>query len=208
MGSWILLMALGFEPAASTLPPRSLGLDRPVWEGALVRKDADGRYWVSTGIEGTPTLEGWRVVPDASCVALQPASAAELARAPAVPGKDSALPALCAQLFEGTCTSHDGRVRISTSFKGKTKTRRVRSGFYGGEGWMNDEFRTGERSLVVEEVASGRRAVFVERLRNESGYTAGLAMTAYLPEAGAVLLFGIGEQRKPVRSYCVPIAKK
>ena len=114
-----------------------------------------------------------------------------------------ALPPMCGQEFEGACTSLDGRVRVSIRFAGKSRTGRVRSGFYGGEGWMDDTFYTGTRTLSIEDTASGRRAAFVERLRDSRGYTAPGGKLRYLPQEGLVLFLDTGEDKTPRHSYCV-----
>jgi hypothetical protein len=94
-------------------------------------------------------------------------------------------------------------VRIAVHFDGKRREKRVRSGFYGGEGWMTDTFYTGTRTLFIEDVASGRRASFVERLRNSRGYTAPGTQLRYLPEKSLVLALDMGEDRKAHASYCI-----
>jgi hypothetical protein len=122
---------------------------------------------------------------------------------PAGPPERWALPPMCGQEFEGACTSLDGRVRVSIRFEGKKKRKRVRSGFYGGEGWMDDTFYTGMRTLSIEDTASGRRAAFVERLRDSRGYTAPGGKLRYLPQDRLVLFLDTGMDKEPQRSYCV-----
>ncbi len=127
--------------------------------------------------------------PGAGTLPAEPCSpTAEERGAPVGNPREWPLPVMCAQEFESSCTSLDGRVRIAIRFKGRRKQRRVRSGFYGGEGWMSDTFYTGTRTLSIEDVASGKRALFVERLRDSRGYTAPGNDLRYLPGRKLVLL--------------------
>ena len=122
---------------------------------------------------------------------------------PAPPVAEWPLPPMCAQEFESSCISRDGLVRIATEFDGRRKVKRVRSGFYGGEGWMDDTFFTGRRTLSIEHLPSGRKAVFIERLRDSNGYMAPGGNLRYFPEQKLVLVLDIGEQKKPTNSYCI-----
>src|SRR5881398_3238346 len=105
MGAWVLVVALGFAPAAGTLPNDAC---------AVSAEDLKPL---------TPPAAAWP------------------------------LPPMCAEEFEGACTSRDGRVRITIHFDGKRREKRVRSGFYGGEGWMTDTVYTGLRTLSIEDLA-------------------------------------------------------
>ena len=134
---------------------------------------------------------------------LRSVPSAHAAQAPVVTANDRALPPSCAAEFEGACTSRDGRLRVFTRFEGTQKERRVRSGFYGGEGWMKDKFYSGRRILGFEDVASGKRALFVERLKGSRGYNAPSGRISYLPEPGIVLVLGIAPEKKPPVSYCI-----
>jgi len=76
-------------------------------------------------------------------------------------------------------------------------------GFYGGEDPLEDKFYSGRRILGFEDVASGKRALFVERLKRSRGYSAPSGRISYLPEAGIVLVLGIGPEKKLPVSYCI-----
>lgn len=122
---------------------------------------------------------------------------------PAGPPAGWPLPPLCAQQFEGACTSRDGQVRITTQFDGTRREKRVRSGFYGGDGWMKDTFFSGQHTLSIEHLPTGRKAVFIERLRDSRGYSAPGGSLRYFPERKLFLVLDIGEEKKPVNSYCI-----
>src|SRR6476620_3475309 len=124
---------------------------------------------------------------------------------PAGPPAPWPLPPMCAQEFEGTCTSIDGQVRVATAFDGQRRVKRVRSGFYGGEGWMDDTFFTGGRTLSIEHLPTGRKTVFSERLRDSRGYSAPGASLRYFPEQKLFVVLDIGAEKKPASSYCIEL---
>jgi hypothetical protein len=128
---------------------------------------------------------------------------AEHRKLPAGPPAEWPLPPMCAQEFEGACTSRDGQVRIATEFDGRRKVKRVRSGFYGGEGWMDDTFFSGRRTLSIEHLPTGRKAVFIERLRDSRGYSAPGASLRYFPEQKLFIALDLAEEKKPANSYCI-----
>jgi len=192
--------AAGFDASEGTLLLYRLASPTSPIDDHVLRRDGAGRYFVSTGVEGLPSAAAWEVVPNEECAMLRSVPSVQ---APAVAANDRALPPLCAAEFEGTCTSRDGRLRVFTRFKGTHKVRRVRSGFYGGEGWMEDKFYSGRRVLGFEDVASGKRALFVERLKGSRGYSAPSGRISYLPEPGIVLVLGIAAEKKPLVSYCI-----
>lgn len=115
------------------------------------------------------------------------------------------LPPMCAQEFEGACISSDAQVRVATAFDGTRRVKRVRSGFYGGEGWMDDTFFTGRRTLSIEHLPTGRKAVFLERLRDSRGYSAPGGSLRYFPGEKLFVLLDMGEEKKAVNSYCIAL---
>ena len=151
-------------------------------------------------VEGLPSAAAWEVLPNEECAILRSVPSV---KAPVVPAKDRSLPPSCATELEGVCTSRDGRLRVFTYFEGTYKARKVRSGFHGGEDPLEDKFYSGRRILGFEDVASGKRALFVERLKRSRGYSAPSGRISYLPEAGIVLVLGIGPEEKPPVSYCI-----
>ena len=114
---------------------------------------------------------------------------------PEGPPEDWPLPPMCAQEFEGACVSRDGRVRIATAFDGQRKSKRVRSDVY--------LFFTGMRTLSIEDLASGRKSVFLERLRDARGYSAPGGNLRYFPDKNLVMVLDIGVEKQPARSYCI-----
>jgi len=192
--------AAGFGAAESSLALHRLGSLSPVIEDHVLRRDGTGRYFVSTGVEGLPSAAAWEVLPNEECAILRSVPSV---KAPVVPAKDRSLPPSCATELEGVCTSRDGRLRVFTYFEGTYKARKVRSGFYGGEDPLEDKVYSGRRILGFEDVASGKRALFVERLKRSRGYSAPSGRISYLPEAGIVLVLGIGPEKKPPVSYCI-----
>ena len=115
------------------------------------------------------------------------------------------LPAMCGQEFEGACVSNDGKVRIAVRFDGRRQEKRVPAGFYGGEGFMKDTFYTGTRTLTIEDVASGRVANFVERLRDSRGYIAPGRNLRYIPDRKRFVVLDIAEEQRPPHSYCIKL---
>lgn len=192
--------AAGFNAAESSLTLHRLGTLSPAIDDHVLRRDGTGRYFVSTGVEGLPSAAAWEVLPNEECALLRSVPSA---KAPVVPAKDRSLPPSCASELESVCTSRDGRLRVFTHFEGTYKVREVRSGFDGGERPMEDKFYSGRRILGFEDVASGKRALFVERLRRSRGYSAPSGRISYLPEAGIVLVLGIGSEKKSPVSYCI-----
>lgn len=195
--------AVGFDASEGSLVLYRLASPFSPLDDHVLRRDGAGRYFVSTGVEGLPSSAAWEVVPNEECAMLRSVPPVQAAQASVVAANDRALPPLCAAEFEGTCTSRDGRLRVFTRFEGTHKVRRVRSGVYGGEGWMDDKFYSGRRVLGFEDVASGKRALFVERLKGSRGYSAPSGRISYLPEPGIVLVLGIAPEKKPLVSYCI-----
>lgn len=195
--------AAGFEASEGSLPLHRLESPSLPVDDHLLRRDSGGHYFVTTGVPGLPNAAAWEVLPGKECAVLRNLPTARAEQAPVLAANERALPPLCAAEFEGACTSRDGRLRIFTRFEGTTKIRKVRSGFYGGEGWMDDKFYSGRRILGFEDVPSGKRALFVERLKNSRAYSAPSGRISYLPELGIVLVVGVAPERKAAASYCI-----
>jgi hypothetical protein len=68
---------------------------------------------------------------------------------------------------------------------------------------MDDTFYTGMRTLSIEDTASGRRAAFVERLRDSRGHTAPGGKLRYLPQEQAGAIPGYRHGQGAAAPYCV-----
>ncbi len=138
-------------------------------------------YYLGAGVVGSrlqipdsPGATAWQVVPTAACARLEPVPPA-LLRTPAVQAvvvQQSPLPMECAAAFEGSCTSRDGKLRITTTFDGRRRAARVGGGFFGTEGTIDTTFYTGVRTLSIEHLPSRLALRMQERLNNSYVYSA------------------------------------
>ncbi len=192
------------SPLSSTQPPL-----------LLLRRDTTGpAYYLAAGlgvprygIADLPGAAAWRVVPDADCAGLLPVALAEV-KQPAVQPvtvQQNALPLHCAAAFEGSCTSRDQRLQISTAFQGSRRTARTGGGFFGTEGQITTTFYTGVRSLTIEHLPSGRHWRMEEALQDSAGYSAPQTAIRYLPELQRVLLLGVSNGPEGPQGRCIAL---
>lgn len=214
----------GFAPGSGTLAARPLPV--PAAAGALPlllpaiaplllrREAAPPVYYLAAGlgvarygIADTPGASAWRVVPDADCARLVPVALDEVKQAAVQPVtvQQSALPLQCAAAFEGSCTSRDQRLQISTAFQGSRRTARTGGGFYGTEGQITTTFYTGVRTLTIGHLPSGRHWRMQESLQDAAGYSAPQTAIRYLPEWQRVLLLGASNGPGGPQASCIAL---
>lgn len=209
----------GFAPGTGTLREHTLPFTVPANARApllaavlLVREAEPPVYYLSTGL-GVPRLgipddpgaAAWKVVPDADCAHLETVPLAEV-KQPAVQAvtvQKNPLPLVCAAAFEGSCTSRDQQLRITTTFRGRQRTSPVGGGFFGTEGTTHSSFYTGARSLTIEHLPSGLLLRMDETLKDTNGYSAPQTAIRYLPELRRVLLLGAARVRGMPQAGCI-----
>ncbi|PJI97796.1 hypothetical protein CLU85_2595 [Acidovorax sp. 69] len=225
---WVLaapvVQAAGFGPPEGTLPIHPLpvtvpaGALSPLWYASLFREEpstgATPTYYLGAGVVGSrlpipdsPGATAWQVVTTADCVRLEPVPTA-LLHTPAVQAvlvQKNPLPMECAAAFEGSCTSRDGKLRITTAFDGRRRAARVGGGFFGTEGTIDTTFYTGVRTLSIEHLPSRLVLRMQERLNNANGYSAPQTAIRYLPELQRLLLLGASEARGMPLTHCVAL---
>lgn len=211
----------GFGPPAGTLAVRPLplavppGAMSPLLSAVLYRTDAGApAYHLGAGagiprlqIPDSPGATAWKLVPDADCAHLEQVPLAEL-RSPGmhpVTVQQDPLPMVCAAVFEGSCTSRDGRLRIATAYEGQRRKARVGGGFFGTDGLIDSTFFTGTRTLSIEHLPSGRALRLQERLADTNSYSAPQTAIRYLPELRLVLLLGVAQERGVPLAHCVAL---
>ncbi|MFN4118833.1 hypothetical protein [Acidovorax sp.] len=226
--AWILAVpaaqAAEFGPPEGTLPVHPMtvsvpaGALSPLQSSALFREAADAQsapaYYLGAGVVGgrlqipdSPGATAWKVVPTSDCARLEPVPTSVL-HSPGVQAvvvQQNPLPMECAAAFEGSCTSRDGALRITTSFDGRRRTARVRGGFFGTEGAVDTTFYTGVRTLSIEHLPSRRALHMHERLADTNGYSAPQTAIRYLPELRRVLLLGAAEVRGVPLAHCIAL---
>lgn len=209
----------GFAPGTGTLREHALPFTvpanarTPLLSAMLLVRDGDTPvYYLSTGlgvprfgIPDDPGAAAWRVVPDADCAHLETVPLAE-AKHPAVQAvtvQKSPLPMVCAAAFEGSCTSRDQQLRITTTFRGRQRTAKIGGGFFGTEARIDSTFYTGVRSLTIEHLPTGRLLRMDEALKDSNGYSAPQTAIRYLPELRRVLLLGATTLRGMPQAGCI-----
>ena len=218
------VQAAGFGPPEGTLPIHPLpvavpaGALSPLRSSALFHEEsstgAAPTYYLGAGVAGSrlqipdsPGATAWQVVPTAACARLEPVPPA-LLRTPAVQAvvvQQNPLPMECAAAFEGSCTSRDGKLRITTAFEGRRRAARVGGGFFGTEGTIDTTFYTGVRTLSIEHLPSRLALRMQERLNNSNGYSAPQTAIRYLPELQRLLLLGASEAQGMPMAHCVAL---
>ena len=196
-------------PAGALSPLRSSALF-----GEESSTGAAPTYYLGAGVASSrlqipdsPGATAWQVVPTAACARLEPVPPA-LLRTPAVQAvvvQQSPLPMECAAAFEGSCTSRDGKLRITTAFEGRRRAARVGGGFFGTEGTIDTTFYTGVRTLSIEHLPSRLALRMQERLNNSNGYSAPQTAIRYLPELQRLLLLGASEAQGMPMAHCVAL---
>ncbi|MBL7089582.1 hypothetical protein [Acidovorax sp.] len=228
---WVLaspaVQAAGFGPPEGMLPSYPLsvavpaGALSPLRSASLFREEsstgAAPTYYIGTGVVGsrlpipdTPGASAWQVVPTADCARLEPVPTT-LLRTPAVQAvvvQQNPLPMECAAAFEGSCTSRDGELRITTAFEGRRRAARVGGGFFGTEGTIDTTFYTGVRTLSIEHLPSRLVLRMQERLNNTNGYSAPQTAIRYLPELQRLLLLGASEAQGMPLAQCVVLPSR
>ena len=216
--------AAGFGPPEGTLLIHPLpvavpaGALSPLRFASFFREDSGTggapTYYLGAGA-GMPRLQipelpgatAWKVVATADCARLESVPTV-LLQSPSVRPvqvQQNPLPMECAAAFEGSCTSRDGKLRISTAFDGRRRPARVGGGFFGTEGTIDTTFYTGVRTLSIEHVPSGRVLRMQERLNNANGYSAPQTAIRYLPELQRLLLLGASEAQGMPLAHCVAL---
>lgn len=207
--------SLPVYPLLAAVPPGALS---PLLSASLFREtsesDALPTYYLGAGIAGArvqipdaPGATAWKVEPTAACAALEPVAPSKL-HSPAVQAvmvQHNPLPMECAAAFEGSCTSRDGKLRITAAFEGKRGTARVRGGFFGSEGYLDRMFYTGVRTLSIEHLPSARVLRLTERLNDTPAYSAPQTAIRYLPELHRLLLLGATQERGIPVGHCVAL---
>ena len=216
--------AAGFGPPEGTLPVYPLAVSvpagalSPLLSSALFREasgpGAAPTYYLGAGVAGArlqipdaPGATAWKVVPTRDCARLEPVPTS-LLHTPtvhAVVVQQNPLPMECAAAFEGSCTSRDGTLRITTAFDGRRRTARVGGGFFGSEAPIDTSFYTGVHTLSIEHLPTRRVLRMQERLADVNGYSAPQTAIRYLPELQRVLLLGATEARGVPQAYCVAL---
>lgn len=216
--------AAGFGPPEGTLPVYPLpvavapGSLSPLLSASLFREQpGTGHapvYYLGAGVAGarlqipdSPGATAWKIIPTPECSQLEPIPTAQL-RAPSVEAvviQQNALPLQCAAAFEGSCTSRDGKLRITTSFEGKRRAGQVRGGFFGSENSVPTTFYTGVRTLSIEHLPSRRSVRMHEQLNNTNGYSAPQSAIRYLPELQRIVLLGASEARGMPTGHCIAL---
>ncbi|WP_440111656.1 hypothetical protein [Acidovorax sp. BL-A-41-H1] len=156
-------------------------------------------------IPDTPGAVAWKVVATAECARLDlaPITLIQSPGVTAVKVQQNPLPMECAAAFEGSCTSRDGKLHISTSFEGRRRAARVGGGFFGNESPVDTMFYTGVRTLTIEHLHSRLVLRMHERLNNTQGYSAVPTALRYLPEMHRLLLLGAAETNGMQLAHCV-----
>ena len=216
--------AAGFGPPEGTLPIYALpvavpaGALSPLLSASLFREEsgtgAAPTYYLGAGVVGSrlpipdsPGATAWKVVPTGECARLEPVPTT-LLHSPSVQAvlvQQNPLPMECAAAFEGSCTSRDGTLRITTAFEGRRRAARVGGGFFGTEGTIDTTFYTGVRTLSIEHLPSRLVLRMQERLNNTNGYSAPQTAIRYLPELQRLLLLGASEAHGMPLAHCVAL---
>ncbi|WP_233247197.1 MULTISPECIES: hypothetical protein [unclassified Acidovorax] len=218
------VQAAGFGPPEGTLPVYALpvavppGALSPLLSASLFREEsgtgAARAYYLGAGVAGSrlqipdsPGATAWKVVPATDCARLEqvPTALLHTPSVQAVPVQQNPLPMECAAAFEGSCTSRDGALRITTVFEGRRRAARVGGGFFGTEGTIDTTFYTGVRTLSIEHLPSRLVLRMQERLNNTNGYSAPQTAIRYLPELQRLLLLGASEAHGMPQAHCVAL---
>jgi hypothetical protein len=180
----------------------------------ILKEASSPKYFIATGlgvplynIADHPAAAAWQLVPDPSCVSLRAVALSEVKHVDikAITVNDAALPLGCAASFEGSCTSRDKRLVVSTRFVGTQRIKKIRGGFFGNENKMDTPFYSGQRILSIQHVESGKKVEYAEHLKDTPSYSSAEKQIAYLPELSIVLLMGLAsEQRVPFAS-CIKL---
>jgi|GEM_PF-1352503 len=218
------VQAAGFGPPEGTLPVYALpvavppGALSPLLSASLFREEsgtgAARAYYLGAGVAGSrlqipdsPGATAWKVVPATDCARLEqvPTALLHTPSVQAVLVQQNPLPMECAAAFEGSCTSRDGALRITTAFEGRRRAARVGGGFFGTEGTIDTTFYTGVRTLSIEHLPSRLVLRMQERLNNTNGYSAPQTAIRYLPELQRLLLLGASEAHGMPQAHCVAL---
>jgi hypothetical protein len=180
----------------------------------ILKAASSPKYFIATGlgvpqynIADHPAAAAWELLPEPSCASLRAVALSEVKHVDvkAITVKDAALPLGCAASFEGSCTSRDKRLVVSTRFVGTQRIKKIRDGFFGNENKIDTPFYSGQRILSIQHVESGKKVEYVEHLKDTPGYSSAEKQIVYLPELSIVLLMGLAsEQRVPVAS-CIKL---
>jgi hypothetical protein len=180
----------------------------------LTLTDAASTYYIASGlgvpklnIEDTPGAAAWAVVPDTTCATLRNIPVSDVKRPDVKPitVREAPLPFGCAASFQGTCTSKDNRLTINTRFDGTHRIKKVGGGFYGTEGKIDAHFYTGQRTLSIEHIESGKKIEFVERLNDTPAFATAERQIAYLPKLSLILLIGLAKERGVPVAGCIKL---
>lgn len=209
-GSAIELKLKHSDFAIKTLTiPNSLGRGSPEFEAFSVQIDQNGDTYLTGGlaiekfsIPDDPAAGIWRVRVTHGQPTLEevPVTDDIKRRLTAYDALKGPLPFGCGAGFVGECSSQDGKLHIALTFDGKRYEKKL-SSIFGSD--VEYEFRDGIRKLVITDNATGRKAVFHERLDDTPEYLGYEGRLIYLAKEKLMILFPPVGLSRPTPTWAI-----